>query len=85
MTEKENFLRIVKNIYDNISPINYLDDFTKLEKLNELSRWIKDFKKQTDNVETMLNTFISLGILNESDRAELIEKIKEINEQYLKI
>lgn len=85
MTEKENFLRIVKNIYDSIRPLHYLDNYTIIEKLNELHRWVNDFKKQTDNVETMLNTYINLGILNENDRTDLISKIKEINSEYLKI
>ncbi|CAD0009698.1 hypothetical protein [Flavobacterium chungangense] len=84
MTEKENFLRVVKNMYDTIKPLTYLDDFSKIDKLKELNRWTTEFLNQTENIEKMLESYIMLGLINSNDKNELIESIKEINGEYLK-
>lgn len=84
MTEKENFLRIVKNMYDTIKPLTYLDDFSKIDKLKELNRWSTEFLNQTKNIEKMLESYIILGLISPNDKNELIDSIKEINGEYLK-
>ncbi len=82
MSEKQNFLRIVKAMYGSITPTNYLENLTKIEKLKELNRFLNEFDTQTKNIEKMLNTYIQLGILSIQDKEEMIEAIKEINGEY---
>ncbi|UPT70424.1 MAG: hypothetical protein M0D53_15255 [Flavobacterium sp. JAD_PAG50586_2] len=83
MTEKQNFLRIVKAMYENIMPANYSGELTKIEKLKELQRFLNEFEIQTNNIERMLNTYIQLGILPLEEKEEIIESIKKINGDYL--
>jgi hypothetical protein len=83
MTEKQNFLRIVKAMYENINPTNFSENLSKVEKLKELNRFLTEFETQTSNIEKMLNTYIQLELLSIEDKDEMIESIKQINGKYL--
>lgn len=83
MTEKQNFLRIVKAMYENIKPTNFSENLSKVEKLKELNRFLTEFETQTNNIEKMLNTYIQLELLSIEDKDEMIESIKQINMKYL--
>jgi hypothetical protein len=83
MTEKQNFLKIAKGMYKTISPVNYSDKNTKIDKLKELNRFLNEFEAQTNNIEKMLNTYILLGLIQEEERTEIIEDIKKINGEFL--
>lgn len=83
MTEKQNFLRIVKAMYENINPTNFSENLSKVEKLKELNRFLTEFETQTNNIEKMLNTYIQLELLSIEDKDEMIESIKQINGKYL--
>lgn len=84
MSEKENFIRIVKEIYNNIKPVDYSNKTTEIEKTKEFQRWNNDFIKQTQQIEKMLNDHIFiLGLIPETDKIEIENIIKEISTEYL--
>ncbi|WP_263603446.1 hypothetical protein [Chryseobacterium sp. PET-29] len=83
MTDNENFLRIVKEMYRNLKPVDYTNKTTDIEKLEELKRWTSEFLNQTKNVEKMLESYIVLGLIKPQDKDEVISQIRDITTDHL--
>lgn len=70
-------------LYSKVEPTKFNEGDTTNDKLNELIRFMNDFKKASDEIEKMISNFVALKFIPESEIKEINESIKEINGKYL--
>jgi len=81
MTEKENFLRIAKEMLDNVIKPKTLPNFSKNDNLKEIERHQNDFFDQIKNIAKMLDNYILLGLLKQSEKADIENSVRELQKK----
>lgn len=83
MTEEEDFIRVVTNVFNGIKVVDFLNDKSVEKKVEEAEERLNEFNKQTINVIQILDDRIMFGLLHKDERKRLFNEVERIKNEYL--
>ncbi|MFH7004211.1 hypothetical protein [Flavobacterium bizetiae] len=83
MTEEEDFIRVVTNVFSGIKVVDFLNDKSVEKKEEEAEERLNEFDKQTINVIQILDNRIMLGLIHKDERKRLVNEVLRIKNEYL--
>ncbi|RUT67813.1 hypothetical protein D0817_24480 [Flavobacterium cupreum] len=83
MTEEEDFIRVATNVFSGVKVVDFLNDKSVVQKVEEAEGRLNEFEKQTNNVIQILDDRIMFGLIDKDERDRLVNEIVRIKNEYL--